>query len=1087
MVSKYNNFLLLILTAFLVFCQNSFGQDTDLSGTKLIDSYLLSNQVKEADAAIHSQIETFKQAKQIDSLAQYTHYIGKISLLKSNQSNAASQAETFYEDIKKLGASKRAQHTAQKGLAYLYEELGNIQKAFNAAQESLNLILSAKDATPNEIGNAYYSLCYYYYLSGKYLDAKAQCKKALLHFNKSEEKDYNRISDVYNFFGVMMWRSQKLDSAQYYFENSVKSLQKAKKDSIYKIYSAAGIKLNLSQIMEARGNISEAMQTLEGVIKDCNFVINESKDERTVSRTKRLLWSGISNLGKINNNIGNVNRSYELIQYIYNKREQLYQPGDPEIARSIVLLGQAEMGLKEIDKAIASFQKALKLYGIDPSPDLFWQAIATASLANCYEKKGEIALAEKFYNDAESLYKSALGDNLDDTYLNFAIDQSLFLANNNKKEPAIATALGAYNYLKKNGGEDNRDLISLMLNLAEVYYIADEYPKSLEWSEKGIAFIDTLAQNKTSELNAIKLTYLKPLLILEHSKARYKQQASKDSVFLKGLLKDMDNAFKVLEDQKTLISIDDNVNVLYSNFLGLYRFSKQLYYDLYTQTKNKKYLTKLIETHENSVYYNIRSKLMLQDEINFVDVPQAVIKRESNLRKEAVNFTISLEDSTSTFQNYFEANNTYNSFLDSLKTAYPKYYKMKYATLDASLKDLQNHIPANTTVIRYLFIDEDLYAIVLDNKNRSIVPLKFGAAKNHIEKIIDPRITLEDESTLLYELYQQLWKPLDHHINNKKVIIIPDGALFNLSFETLTPSKIKTHRELATNSLLATHTISYNFSLLLLNEGKKPRMFSENFIAFAPGFSKKMKTKYKISITDSLNNDNVYLTLLSQPSSVELAENYSRIFDGKSFLNENSTKQIFEANAGEHKIIHIGTHAESNNVSPEFSRLIFAKKNSRDDGYDENSLYTFEIYNTNLSSNLAILTACETGKPTYQPGEGMISLAHAFNYAGSESILTSLWQIDEESSVKILQYFYDNLAEGMTKDEALRQAKLNYIATAKGRTVSPQYWAGLVLIGDTAPIQLQQTFNPIWWWVSGLLLIGIFIIFLLKRKKTQKA
>src|SRR5690606_15347461 len=128
---------------------------------------------------------------------------------------------------------------------------------------------------------------------------------------------------------------------------------------------------------------------------------------------------------------------------------------------------------------------------------------------------------------------------------------------------------------------------------------------------------------------------------------------------------------------------------------------------------------------------------------------------------------------------------------------------------------------------------------------------------------------------------------------------------------------------------------------------------------------------------------------------------------------------------------------------------------SKEDGY----LYTYEIYNINLSSNLAILTACETGKPTYHAGEGMISLAHAFNYAGSESILTSLWKVDEQSSAEIIELFYKNIKNGMDKDLALQQAKLSYLTTAKGRTMNPQYWAGLVLIGDTSPINLTTSNN----------------------------
>src|SRR5690606_21468231 len=132
---------------------------------------------------------------------------------------------------------------------------------------------------------------------------------------------------------------------------------------------------------------------------------------------------------------------------------------------------------------------------------------------------------------------------------------------------------------------------------------------------------------------------------------------------------------------------------------------------------------------------------------------------------------------------------------------------------------------------------------------------------------------------------------------------------------------------------------------------------------------------------------------------------------------------------------------------PEFSRLIFAKNTANIE--EENSLFVDEIYNINLNANLTVLTACETGKPGFQDGEGMISLAHAFNYAGSESILTGLWKIDEQASSLVLSFFYENILKGMAKDEALRQAKLSYLSKAEGRMLAPQYWAGLVIMGDT--------------------------------------
>jgi len=117
---------------------------------------------------------------------------------------------------------------------------------------------------------------------------------------------------------------------------------------------------------------------------------------------------------------------------------------------------------------------------------------------------------------------------------------------------------------------------------------------------------------------------------------------------------------------------------------------------------------------------------------------------------------------------------------------------------------------------------------------------------------------------------------------------------------------------------------------------------------------------------------------------------------GEVFVNNGSTQSSFRENADNKKIVHIGTHAEFNNEKPELSRLIFSK--NTDSSADNNSLILYDIYNCNINTDLTILTACESGKPGYQDGEGMIALAHAFNYAGSKSILTSLWPVDEESA-----------------------------------------------------------------------------------------
>ena len=312
---------------------------------------------------------------------------------------------------------------------------------------------------------------------------------------------------------------------------------------------------------------------------------------------------------------------------------------------------------------------------------------------------------------------------------------------------------------------------------------------------------------------------------------------------------------------------------------------------------------------------------------------------------------------------------------------------------------------------------------------------------------------------ILAQLYEQIWAPLANFVRNNKLVIIPDGILYNLSFDLLTPEKINAYKGLATKSLLAKFTISYRYSLLLLNQQAGKNKLSKNFVAFAPGFSDKMKTQYRYANQDTSQLDNNYLSLLPQPFTISLATRMQEQLGGNSFDNDESTVEAFRSNAGKHKIIHIGTHAESDNMHPEFSRVIFAKDTSNDES--ANSLYLFDIYNCELTSDLAVLSACETGKPGYQDGEGMVSLAHAFNYAGCESIVTGLWKIDEQSSAIIMEQFYKNLLAGMEKDEALRNAKLDYLSKSSGRMLAPQYWAGLVLMGDTSSLKSTvRTISP---------------------------
>lgn len=89
-----------------------------------------------------------------------------------------------------------------------------------------------------------------------------------------------------------------------------------------------------------------------------------------------------------------------------------------------------------------------------------------------------------------------------------------------------------------------------------------------------------------------------------------------------------------------------------------------------------------------------------------------------------------------------------------------------------------------------------------------------------------------------------------------------------------------------------------------------------------------------------------------------------------------------------------------------------------------------EIYAQRFHASLVSLSACETGKGHLAGGEGVLSLARAFAYAGAQS-LVSHWKVNERSTAELFSVFYKNVQQGIPKVEALRQSKLNYLASAE--------------------------------------------------------
>ncbi len=199
------------------------------------------------------------------------------------------------------------------------------------------------------------------------------------------------------------------------------------------------------------------------------------------------------------------------------------------------------------------------------------------------------------------------------------------------------------------------------------------------------------------------------------------------------------------------------------------------------------------------------------------------------------------------------------------------------------------------------------------------------------------------------------------------------------------------------------------------------------------------------------------LTLsLNQPQATEICQ----IIEGDAYLGLDASEESFKAVVNQYDILHLGMHGIANVENSLYAYLLF---NSASDSMEDGKLNAYELYNMQINAQLTVLAACETGFGKLEKGEGIMSLARAFQYAGCPSIVTSLWKADGRSTGDLMMRFYTYLDEGENKSLALQRSQKEFLKSAPPDQTHPYYWATFILIGDDQPIGS----NKLKWWILG--------------------
>lgn len=204
------------------------------------------------------------------------------------------------------------------------------------------------------------------------------------------------------------------------------------------------------------------------------------------------------------------------------------------------------------------------------------------------------------------------------------------------------------------------------------------------------------------------------------------------------------------------------------------------------------------------------------------------------------------------------------------------------------------------------------------------------------------------------------------------------------------------------------------------------------------------------------------------------AKNSSEIYKGDFHIGMNATRSNFWKCIEQPGIIQLSTHAEADLKVPGKSFLLFSGSENED------SLFLDQILATKINTPLTVISACETGRGKSVYAEGSKSFARAFAFAGSRSVLSTLWRVDDKATADIIDAFYARLCEGLEKPEALRQAKLDFISSApNSASANPFYWSGLILSGDSSPLIIEKENTSME--ILPYILIGCVVFFISVR------
>lgn len=628
-----------------------------------------------------------------------------------------------------------------------------------------------------------------------------------------------------------------------------------------------------------------------------------------------------------------------------------------ELARAALNYARALFFLDERDKSLAWLDRAEKLFRAEGN---------RVSVANAYLLKTQIYLRENDLPAAESFAENA---------------RRIFSDGANRRGEITARWLLGEIYLASNDLPRSRRIIEENLTLARTNLSPIEYfcltslgvialrEKDYKKAESYFRQAVELTENTRSLLAAeeFRTAFAADKLLPYHELIRLKLKQSDVSEALRWLERSRSRVlFEMINDDSSALPVPTNAEE--SALLAKYKLGREELNWFYSRL-------------------NRNSASGLEARREKLDLRTAAKLREKELAE------ISLRLQTG-------GNRVFGQF----------------KSLD--IEALQSRLK-KTTLVEYFALDDKIAAFVLtenslrvyenladtktvgDELTQFLFQIKTG---RFIEKLNEDNQRAAESRAISHarKLHSLLLEPIEEHLKNPRLTVVPFGVLHYLPFQSLHDGERFLIEKYEVNSAPSAAVLD------IALQRKPVRAGSALLVGVADKFNPAVKTEIE-----------------------QIGELFER---STVLLNSKATLKNLEKFCGEFDVVHLACHGKFRPDNPLFSALELVGEN----------LTVRDVRGLDLADKLVVLSACETGLNRVENGDELIGLMRGFWAAGATSLVLSLWTVGDETTQKLMVDFYTNLRAGRCKPaQALRRAQIGILH----QNPHPYFWSSFILCG----------------------------------------